>query len=153
MNLWVVCTTFVLAHIQTGKLNTTAGMPTTHISGCCKCCILASLLGIRANLTMHVRFTRVHCLLTLAAAHSSLAQPHWISACLTLLNAYAPKATDKLTVCLTHVIEHVTEYVTQDVTQALGNNNNNLQAFQLIVLARYLLGVPNPSPVSQHALT
>ena len=29
------------------------------------------------------------------------------------------------------------------------NNNNNLQAFQLIVLARYLLGVPNPSPVSQ----
>ena len=33
------------------------------------------------------------------------------------------------------------------------NNNNNLQAFQLIVLARYLLGVPNPSPVSQHALT
>ena len=28
------------------------------------------------------------------------------------------------------------------------NNNNNLQAFQLIVLARYLLGVPNPSPVS-----
>ena len=24
------------------------------------------------------------------------------------------------------------------------NNNNNLQAFQLIVLARYLLGVPNP---------
>ena len=23
------------------------------------------------------------------------------------------------------------------------NNNNNLQAFQLIVLARYLLGVPN----------
>ena len=33
------------------------------------------------------------------------------------------------------------------------NNYNNLQAFQLIVLARYLLGVPNPSPVSQHALT
>ncbi len=33
------------------------------------------------------------------------------------------------------------------------NNNNNLQAFQLIVLAIYLLGVPNPSPVSQHALT
>ena len=33
------------------------------------------------------------------------------------------------------------------------NNNNNLQAFQLIVLARYLLGVPNPSPVSQHART
>ena len=31
--------------------------------------------------------------------------------------------------------------------------NNNLQAFQLIVLARYLLGVPKPSPVSQHALT
>ena len=31
------------------------------------------------------------------------------------------------------------------------NNNNNLQAFQLIVLARYLLAVPNPSPVSQHA--
>ena len=28
-----------------------------------------------------------------------------------------------------------------------------LQAFQLIVLARYLLGVPNPSPVSHHALT
>ncbi len=24
------------------------------------------------------------------------------------------------------------------------NNNNNLQAFQLIVLARYLLGVPKP---------
>ena len=35
----------------------------------------------------------------------------------------------------------------------INNNNNNLQAFQLIVLARYLLGVPNPSPVSQHALT
>ena len=32
------------------------------------------------------------------------------------------------------------------------NNNNKLQAFQLIVLARYLLGVRNPSPVSQHAL-
>ncbi len=32
-------------------------------------------------------------------------------------------------------------------------NNNNLQAFQLIVLARYLLGVPKPSPVSRHALT
>ena len=40
------------------------------------------------------------------------------------------------------------------------NSNNNifiiliLQPFQLviIVLARYLLGVPNPSPVSQHAL-
>ena len=32
------------------------------------------------------------------------------------------------------------------------NHNNNLQAFQLIVLARYLPGVPNPSPVSQHAL-
>ena len=31
--------------------------------------------------------------------------------------------------------------------------NKNLQAFQLIVLARYLLNVPNPSPVSQHALT
>ncbi len=29
-------------------------------------------------------------------------------------------------------------------------NNNNLQAFQLIVFARYCL---NPSPVSQHALT
>ena len=24
------------------------------------------------------------------------------------------------------------------------NNNNNLQAFQLVVLARYLLGVPKP---------
>ena len=33
------------------------------------------------------------------------------------------------------------------------SNNNILQAFQLIVLAKYLLGVPNPSPVSQHALT
>ena len=32
-------------------------------------------------------------------------------------------------------------------------NNNNLQAFQQIILARYLLGVPNPSPVSQNALT
>ena len=29
---------------------------------------------------------------------------------------------------------------------AIFYNNNNLQAFQLIVLARYLLGVPNPSP-------
>ena len=29
----------------------------------------------------------------------------------------------------------------------------NLQAFQLIILARYLLGVPNPSPVSHHALS
>ena len=35
----------------------------------------------------------------------------------------------------------------------LNNNNNNLQASQLIVLARYLLGVPKSSPVSQHALT
>ena len=33
------------------------------------------------------------------------------------------------------------------------NDNSNLQAFQLIVLARYLLGVPKPSPVSQRALT
>ena len=32
------------------------------------------------------------------------------------------------------------------------HNNDDLQAFQLIVFARYLLGVPNPSPVSQHAL-
>ncbi len=24
------------------------------------------------------------------------------------------------------------------------NNNNNLQAFQLIIVARYLLGVPKP---------
>ncbi len=31
--------------------------------------------------------------------------------------------------------------------------NNDSQAFQLIVLARYLLGVPKPSHVSQHALT
>ena len=30
------------------------------------------------------------------------------------------------------------------------HNNTNLQAFQLLVLARHLLGVPNPSPVSQH---
>ena len=28
------------------------------------------------------------------------------------------------------------------------SNNHNLQAFQLIALARYLLGVPIPSPVS-----
>ena len=41
--------------------------------------------------------------------------------------------------CYTHTLIH--------------NNTTNLQAFQLIVLARYLLGVPNPSPVSQHALT
>ena len=27
------------------------------------------------------------------------------------------------------------------------NNNNNLQAFQLVVLARYLLGVPNYSDI------
>ena len=33
------------------------------------------------------------------------------------------------------------------------NNHNTLQAFQLIVLAGYLLGVPKPSPVSRHALT
>ena len=33
------------------------------------------------------------------------------------------------------------------------SDNDNLQALQLIVLARYLLVVPNPSPVSQHALT
>ena len=26
----------------------------------------------------------------------------------------------------------------------VNNNNNNLQAFQLIVYARYLLGVPKP---------
>ena len=44
-----------------------------------------------------------------------------------------------------------------DYTNNNNDNNNNadddyyyyyLQAFQLIVLARYLLGVPNPSPVS-----
>ena len=33
------------------------------------------------------------------------------------------------------------------------NNNHHLQAFQLIVFARYLLGVPNPSAASQHALS
>ena len=32
-------------------------------------------------------------------------------------------------------------------------NYNNTQAFQLIVLVRYLLGLPIPGPVSQHALT
>ena len=36
---------------------------------------------------------------------------------------------------------------------ANNNNNNNLQAFQLVALAGYLLGVPNPSPVSRDALT
>ena len=41
----------------------------------------------------------------------------------------------------------------EEVSSHNNNNNNNSQAFQLIVLARYLLGVPNPSPVSQHALT
>ena len=34
------------------------------------------------------------------------------------------------------------------VTAAYNNNNNKLKAFQLIVHARYLLGVPNLSPVS-----
>ena len=38
-------------------------------------------------------------------------------------------------------------------TACLLLSNNNLQAFQQIVLARYLLGMPNPSLVSQHALT
>ena len=33
------------------------------------------------------------------------------------------------------------------------DNNDTLQLFQLIVLARYPLGVLKPSPVSQHALT
>ena len=40
-----------------------------------------------------------------------------------------------------------------NVCTMTNNNHNNLQAFQLIVFAGYLLGVPNPSPVSQHALT
>ena len=50
------------------------------------------------------------------------------------------KSTGSLLTCCTYGMYHKC-------------NNNDLQAFQLIVLARYLLGVPNPSPVSQHALT
>ena len=67
------------------------------------CVILVSLLSITANLTMFI-LTQVHCMLTLTAAYSFLAQPHWNSACLILL--YAPRAIDKLTIRLTHVIQH-----------------------------------------------
>ncbi len=44
---------------------------------------------------------------------------------------------------------------THDAAEHNNNNNviNRIQAFQLIIFVRYLLGVPNPSPVSQHALT
>ncbi len=66
------------------------------------CVILVSLLSITANLTMFI-LTQVHCMLTLTAAYSFLAQPHWNSACLILL--YAPGAIE-LTIRLTHVIQH-----------------------------------------------
>jgi hypothetical protein len=51
-------------------------------------------------------------MLTLTAAYSFLAQPHWISACLILL--YAAKATDKLTIRLTHVIEYAIQPLVKD---------------------------------------
>ncbi len=35
-------------------------------------------------------------------------------------------------------------YDVHEVYVYMSNNNNNLQAFQLIVFARYLLGVPIP---------
>ncbi len=75
------------------------------------CVILVSLLSITASLTMFI-FTQVHCMLTLTAAYSFLAQPHWISACLILL--YAPKAIDKLTIRLTHVIEYAIQSLVKD---------------------------------------
>ncbi len=56
-----------------------------------------------ARLTIFI-LTQVHCMLTVIAAYSFLAQPHWVSACLVLL--YAPKAKDRLTMKLTHVIQH-----------------------------------------------
>ncbi len=46
------------------------------------CVSLVSLLNIAANVTMFI-LTQVHCMLTVAAACSFLAQPHWITACLT----------------------------------------------------------------------
>ena len=65
--------------------------------------ILNSLLDIAANITMLI-LTQVHCMLTVAAACSFLAQPHWVTACLIML--YVPKAINKLTVRLAHVIQH-----------------------------------------------
>ncbi len=49
-------------------------------------------------------FTQVHCMLTIAAACSFLARPHWITACLVML--YVPKAINKLTIKLAHFIQH-----------------------------------------------
>ena len=57
----------------------------------------------------------------------------------------------RMTACIMAIYRAHGWQVLDSVSQ--DNNNGNLQAFQLIVLARYLLGVPNPSPVSQHALT
>ncbi len=48
------------------------------------CVIFVSLLSIAANVTMFI-LTQVHCMLTVAAACSFLAQPHWITACLIML--------------------------------------------------------------------
>ncbi len=78
------------------------------------CVILDSLLSITANLTIFI-VTQVHCMLTLAAAYSFLAQPHWISACLIML--HAPKAVDNLTMRLTHVIEYAIQSLIKDPKQ------------------------------------
>jgi len=67
------------------------------------CVVLVSLLSITANLTMFI-LTQVHCMLSLAAAYTFLAQPHWISACLIMLHAL--KAIDNLRTGFTHTIEY-----------------------------------------------
>ena len=54
-------------------------------------------------------------------------------------------ANNSLEACL-HLSNSAWTHLTYEIKD--NNNNNNLQAFQLIVLARYLLGVPIPSPVS-----
>ena len=79
------------------------------------CVILVSLLNIAANTTMFI-LTQVHCMLTVAAACSFLAQPHWITACLIML--YVPKAINKLTIRLAHVIQHAIQSLVKKTKQS-----------------------------------
>ena len=80
-----------------------------------KCVILVWLLKIAANVTMFI-LTQVHCMLTVAAACSFLAQPHWITACLIML--YVSKAINKLTIRLAHVIQHAIQSLVKKPKQS-----------------------------------
>jgi len=79
------------------------------------CVILVSLLSIAANVTMFI-LTQVHCMLTVAAACSFLAQPHWITACVIMI--YAPKAINQLTVRLAHVIQYAIQSLVKNPKQS-----------------------------------